>query len=266
MAWALASGIEGNDSAGKEQKYQQEQARIDLALLQIKSDAAAGIITWEVAQTRTNQWVTNNYSRLQKQAALAAELDQISPLPADPVGKPNWADSPFPAGTPQATRFRKLEEEEALAMAKIPKQASPEERQRLTDVWAQGNEGAGILGEKRKLLADENQRQAALPPPAPAPPPANASLTKRAQADIAIRRHALLQEVYTRNPNASPKERQILIDQERAKFEALDVESAAINLEAIKEDIDAQTSRLTAIANEPVPVSAPVPTPSLRKK
>ena len=266
MTWAIASGIEGNDSAGKERKYQQEQARIDLALLQIKSDAAAGIITWDVAQSRTNHWVTNNYSRLQKQAALAAELDKISPLPADPGDKSNRADSPFPAGTPQFTRFGKLEEEEALAMAKIPKQASPEERQRLTDVWAQSKEGAGILGEKRKLLSEENQRQAALPPPAPPPPPADASPAKRAQSDIAIRRHALLQAACTRNPNASPEERQILIDQERAKFEALDVESAVINLEAIKEDIDAQTARLIALANEPVPVSAPVPTPSDRKK
>ena len=30
IAWAVAPGIDGNDSAGKERKYQQEQARIDL--------------------------------------------------------------------------------------------------------------------------------------------------------------------------------------------------------------------------------------------
>ena len=33
MAWAIASGIEGKDVVGKERKYQQEQARIDLELL-----------------------------------------------------------------------------------------------------------------------------------------------------------------------------------------------------------------------------------------
>ena len=166
MAWAIASGIKGNDSAGKERKYQQEQARIDLELLQIKSDAAAGNITGEIAQIRTEQWVANNYTRFLNQAALAAELDQISPLAAGTTGKANGAESPFPARTPEAAQYRKWEEAETLAMASIPQKASPEERQRLTDLWAQSKEGAAILGEKRKLLTQENQRRSALPPPA----------------------------------------------------------------------------------------------------
>ena len=256
MAWALASGIEGTDSTDKERKYQQEQARIDLALLQIKSDAAAGIITWEVAQTRTDQWVTNNHSRLLKQAALAAELDQASPLQTDRGASPNGAGSPFPAGTPQADRFQQLIQAESLAMEKVPKQASPEERQRLTDIWARSKEGATILSEKRQLLWEEDQRRAALSPPAPALP-AGSSPAKRAQAEIAIRRQALLQEIIARHPNTSPEDRQILIDQERAHFEDLDVESAAISVQVLNEDLAAEIAKLTTIAIESDQVPAP---------
>ncbi len=162
MARALASGIEGADVENKERKYQQEQARIDLELLQIQSDAASGITTWEVAQTRSDQWVKNNHSRLQKQAALAAELDQLSPLPADPARSANSADGPLPPGTPQAARFQTLEQQEAQAMDKIPKKATPEERQHLIDVWTHSKEGAEILQEK-KNNSSPPKASAALP-------------------------------------------------------------------------------------------------------
>ena len=260
MAWALASGIAGNNAENKERNYQQEQSCIDLELLQIKSDAANGVITPEVAQIRTEQWVTNNHTRLKKQAALAAELDKISPLADGSIGKAN-GDTPFPAGTPQAALYWKWEEAETLAMAKFPKQASPEERQRLTDLWAKGSEGAKILGEKRKLLAQENQRRSALLPPAPPPAPAGASAAKAAQANLASRRHAFLQEIYTRHANATPEELQILIDQEHDKFEALNAESAAINLEVIKEDIAAEIKALMAVAADPASTPAPSLTP-----
>ena len=262
MAWALASGIEGADVENKERKYQKEQARIDLELLQIKSDAASGKITWEVAQTRNEQWAKNNYSRLQKQAALAAELDQLTPLPADSGRKASPEDSPMPAGTPQAARFQQLEEKEGQALAKIPKQATPEERQRLIDGWSHSKEGADILQEKQQLIAGERQRRAAPPPPAPPPPPPGASPAKLAQANIETRRHALLQEIYAREPNATPERRQILVDQEREKFEALDAESIPVRIQLDEEDIATGIAALQAtIADQ-----SPSPTPVPRKK
>ena len=262
MAWAIASGIEGKDVVGKERKYQQEQARIDLELLQIKSDAASGKITWETAQTRNEQWVKNNYSRLQKQAALAAELDQLAPLPADSGRKASPEESPMPAGTPQASRFQQLDEKEDQAFAKIPKQSTPEERQRLIDIWAHSKEGRDILQEKQQLLAGESQRRDALPPPAPPPPPPGASPAKLAQANIETRRHALLQEIYAREPNATPERRQILVDQEREKFQALDAESIPLRIQLDQEDIATETATLQAtIADQ-----SPSPTPVPRKK
>ena len=257
MAWALASGIEGADVENKERKYQQEQARIDLELLQIQSDAASGITTWEVAQTRSDQWVKNNHSRLQKQAALAAELDQLSPLPADPARSANSADGPLPPGTPQAARFQTLEQQEAQAMDKIPKKATPEERQHLIDVWTHSKEGAEILQEKKQFLATESQRRAALPPPAPPPPPPGASLAKIARANIETRRHALLLEVHAREPNATPERRQILVAQEREKFEVLDNEVIALRPQLVKEAIAAETAAQMAILADQSPAPAP---------
>ena len=265
MAWAIASGIEDNGSTGKERQYQQEQARIDLALLQFKSDAAAGKITWEEAQTRTDQWVKNNHSRLQKQAALAAELDQLVPLVDEPGGKANRPESPLPPGTPQAARFQILEQQEALAIAKIPEKTTPEERQHLTDVWIHSKEGAEILQEKQQLLAAESQRRAALPPPAPPPPPPGASPAKIARESIEIRRHALLLEVYAREPNATPEKRQILVDQEREKFAAFDAEIATLQVQLVQEDIAAETAALTSILSGQTPAVAD-PTPVTPKK
>ncbi len=262
MVWALASGIAGNNAENKERKYQQEQARIDLELLQIQSDAASGITTWEVAQTRTDQWSKNNHSRLQKQAALAAELDQLSPLPAGPGRPANPADGPLPAGTPQAARFQTLEQQEALAMDKIPKKATPEERQHLIDVWIHSKEGAEILQEKQQLFAAESQRLAALPPPAPPPPPPGASPAKTARANIETRRHSLLLEVHAREPNATPERRQILVDEEREKFAALDAEFAPLQIQLVQEDIAAKAAGLTAILSD----QAPAPTSGPRKK
>ena len=263
MAWALASEGEGKNAERQERqerKYQQEQARIDLDLLKFKSTAAAGIISWEEAQAGTDQWVKDNHSRLRKQAALAAELDHLTPLPSEP-NPASRAGSPLPDGSPEAVRFRKLEQEEELAMAKIPRQTSPEDRQGLMDAWVHSKEGAKILQEKQQLLAAAHQRSAAGPPLSPPPPAAGASPAKLAQAMVASRRHALLVDLHTRFPNASPEARQSLIAQENAKFEALNHESAALQIQIIQEDLATETAFLTTIAADPAPTPPSTPTP-----